>query len=99
MTNLIMTTQLLSGFLIIFFGVYMLNYASKDLDSPEFERLAGGSVPGSPRIPGTRFSMQGLRPSGDMRRQRHPNDEEGDGYILRSLTRRSEDAEPVDESR
>jgi magnesium transporter len=93
--NPIDTTRLLGGFLIIFFGVYMLNFPSKDLDSPEFERLSG-SVPQSPGIPRTRFSMQGLRPSDDVRRG--IQDEGDDGYMLQSLALRSEDREAVGES-
>jgi hypothetical protein len=99
MTNPIETMQLLCGFLIIFLGVYMLNYPSKDLDSHEFERLAGGTVPGSPGILRTRSSMQGLRPSGDTSRNVHLYEVEDDGYVLRSFARRSEDRESADESR
>lgn len=42
----------------------MLNYPSRDrLYSQEFELLTGGSVPESPGLLRTRFSMQGLRSS------------------------------------
>jgi len=94
-TNPIETAQLLSGFLIIFFGVYMLNYPTKDLDSPEFELLTGGTVPNSPGITGTRFSMQGLRSSSDRQSRSYEAD---DGYVLQSMARGSEEREGVDEN-
>ena len=71
MTNLIETARLLCGFLIIFLGVYMLNFPSKDVESHEFQLLTGGSVlvPDSSGILRSRFSFQGLRPSADATRQ------------------------------
>jgi hypothetical protein len=75
----------------------MLNFPSKDLDSPEFELLTGGSTPGSPGIVNTRFNMQGLRGSSDMERQ-NQSCEEDDGYILQSLVRRSQETGAVDGS-
>ena len=94
-TDLLQTTLLLCGFLVIFLGIYMLNFPSKDLDSPEFELLTGGSTPGSPGIVNTTFSLQGLRPSSDMERQTQLY-EEDDGYILQSLVRRSQETGAVD---
>jgi len=98
-TSVITTTRLLCGFLIIFLGVYMLNYSSKDLDSPEFERLTAGSVPSSPGVLITRFSMQGLRPSNDSHRQLPLYEADDDGYVLQPLARRSEDRETLDDIR
>jgi hypothetical protein len=95
-TNYIQTTRLLCGFLIIFLGVYTLNFPSKDLDSPEFEMLTSGSVPDSPGF--ATFSMQGLRPSGETNRQSHSYGGEVDGYVLQNLTQRSEDRDVVVES-
>jgi len=86
MTNTRETAQLLVGFLIIFCGVYMLNYPSKDLDSHEFESLA------------ERFSLQQLRASGDASRQIHFDEEEG-GEVLQSLIRESLDRQATEESR
>ena len=98
MTNLIETAQLLCGFLIIFFGVYMLNYPSKDLDSHEFQSIASSLVPDSPTtgLMRTRLSMQGLRPSSD---RRSYEAEEEEGFVLQSLSRRSEDGRAVRENR
>jgi hypothetical protein len=97
-TKYIQTTRLLCGFLIIFLGVYTLNFPSKDLDSPEFELLTSGSVPDSPGFTRTRFSIQGLRPSGETNRQNHSYEGEVDAYVLQNLTRRSEDRGVVVES-
>lgn len=45
-TDTIETVSLLSGFLIIFSGVYLLNYPSNDADGykSSIERLANGAV-------------------------------------------------------
>jgi hypothetical protein len=98
MTNPIETGRLLCGFLIIFFGVYMLNFPSKDVESHEFQILTGGSVlaPESLGILRTRFSMQGLRPSGDSTRQMHSYEEGGDvDHPRRSLARPSGESVPL----
>ncbi len=92
MTNPIETARLLCGFLIIFFGVYLLNFPSKDMkDSYEFQTLASAALPDSPGLVRTRLSMQSPRPSGDASIQMHSFEEEDSGSTRRSLVRRSED--------
>ena len=97
MTNPIETARLLCGFMIIFFGVYMLNFPSKDVESYEFQVLTGSTVPvpDSPGLARTRFSTQGLRPSSDASRQIHPYDEENDVNARRSLVRPSEEGDAL----
>lgn len=86
MTNPIETARLLCGFLIIFFGVYMLNFPSKDVESHEFQILAGATVPvpDSPGIVRTRFSMQNFRPSGEPTRQLQSWEEDDDVDLRQS---------------
>lgn len=60
MTSGIGTMSLLCGFLIIFSGVYLLNYHEKDADGSSDERLAGENVAHSDGDDRTRFSLQEL---------------------------------------
>ncbi|KAL2065219.1 hypothetical protein VTL71DRAFT_2888 [Oculimacula yallundae] len=91
MTSAFETTLLLCGFLIIFAGVYMLNYPSS-APNHDFELLSGGSgngnaggaVPESPGFARARFSMQGLRPSEELIREEDEEEEE-EGFGRRSV--------------
>jgi len=82
MTNAIETARLLCGFLIIFCGVYMLNYPSSSSSPYEFELLSGGHQSDSSV---TRFTVRSLRASEEEARLERRS-EEGEGFRRQSLT-------------
>ncbi len=100
MTNGISTLSLLCGFVIIFSGVYLLNYSGNDADGHKSsdERLADEiEADGTTRIARTRLSLQGLprfseeSQSEDRTRLMHSYGGRDDGYMLRDISRDGEE--------
>jgi magnesium transporter len=103
MTDSIGTLSLLYGFLIIFSGVYLLNYRGNDADRHKSsdESLANGAVADGAGDVRTRLALQDSpRSSEETQREDRTGlmqfyDVRTDGYMLQDLSRDSE--ERVDE--
>jgi hypothetical protein len=100
MTNGISTLSLLCGFVIIFSGVYLLNYSGNDADGQKSsdERLVDEiETDGTTRIARTRLSLQGLPRFSeesqfeDRTGLMHSYEGRADGYMLRDISRDGEE--------
>lgn len=104
MTNSIGTMSLLCGFLIIFSGVYLLNYSGSDADGHKFsdERLDDETIVDTAEDVRTGLPLQDLprfsdeTQYGDRTGLMQSYGVRSNGYILRDLSRDGE--EQVDEN-